>query len=460
MNAATFLCRSGVIVLVTSAAIFGAVSCGGGGGGGGGSGSSANVGNAEACVPGVATTTAASCADLYSAHPLTLVSGTTAHNEGWPCLDKPTKTVAMLDETYGTCRVRATNHTTDGTNTFARNDYSRRQAFNADSSKFLIYALDGSWWLYDAATYAKIKDLPQLGGDAEPQWHPTNPNILYWLPTNGGMVVNELDISTDTNRIVGDFNVNGVKARWPTAARVWTKSEGSPSADGRYWAFMVQTAAFGTLGFITWDRQTDTILAYHDIGSDPGPDHLSMSPTGNYVVVSWDTAVTVFNRDFTNRRILNPASPGGEHSDIALDPFGNDVYVSIDYATNGYVYMINLATLARTDLFPTYLASGSATGMHFSGKAFNKPGWVLMSTYAEYGSKQWLYRKVLAIKLTSSPTVYHLAHTHNVDNGYWTETHASVNRDFTKILFNSNWDTGSATDVDAYMIQIPPNSIQ
>lgn len=364
----------------------------------------------------------------------------------------------MLEETYGTCRVRATNHTADGTNTFARNDYSRRQAFNADSSKYLIYDLNGAWWVYDAATYTKIRELTALGGDAEPQWHPTDPDLLYYLPTNGvGMRINRVDVTTNQSITVADLSTR-IKAIWPTANAAWTKSEGAPSADGRYWAFQVDTSSWAGLGIITYDLQTNTILASYDFASNGKgrPDHLSMSPTGNYVVVSWDGGPVVFNRDLTNPRALASA---GEHSDIALDASGNDVYVSIDYG-DGYVYMKSLATLTRTNLFPSYLASGSATAMHFSGKAYNKRGWVLMSTYGEYGTKQWLNRKVFAVELAAGPAVYHLAHTHNVTNGYWTEPHASVNRDFTKMLFNSNWDTGSANDVDAYMLEIPASALQ
>jgi hypothetical protein len=34
-----------------------------------------------------------------------------------------------------------------------------------------------------------------------------------------------------------------------------------------------------------------------------------------------------------------------------------------------------------------------------------------------------------------------------------------VNRDFTKILFNSNWDRASE-DIDAYMIELPVGAIK
>jgi hypothetical protein len=178
-----------------------------------------------------------------------------------------------------------------------------------------------------------------------------------------------------------------------------------------------------------------------------------MSPSGQWVVVSWDDGPVAFSRDFSTSRKLHPK---GEHSDLAIGADGDDYYVSIDYeGRGGPVFMRNLRTGVRTDLFPTYLQH-TATAIHFSGKAFGRPGWVLASTYAEGGGPlQWLHAKVFAIELAPNPRVVLLAHDHVVYAEYFTEPHASVNRDFTRVVFNSNWDTGSKTDVDAYLIELP-----
>lgn len=402
-------------------------------------------------APG-ASPTSASSPSSCGAYPegFSLVSGPT--NDPIPVLAKPARGAPFTDPTYRTCVVRATDHAADGLRGFARNDYSRRQAFNADGSRFLAYALDGSWHLYDAKSRAHLGGLPGLDGDAEPQWHPSNADILYYLPNNGGLVVNELTVSARRSRIVGDFRG---RLPWPSAAHVWTRSEGSPSADARYWAFMAEDKDFEELGFFVWDRDQDAIVGTY--ATSRRPDHISMSPSGNHVVVSGDDVVA-FDRNLRNPRTIHAKS---EHSDIALDASGDDVYVSVDYDSNdGSVFMTNLRTGARTTLFPTYLER-TATAMHFSGKAFAKPGWVLVSTYAEYGgARQWLHRKVFAVSLTANPAIYTLAHHHAVANGYWTEPHATVARDFTRVLFNSNWDVNSDTDVDAYMIEVPPGALR
>ena len=426
------------------------IACGSGGGSSDSGAGAPNVGPPP---------TVGQCANRYPAG-FALVSGTDyATNLAQPAAGKPDRGSDFEEPAFKTCAVRVTNHSADGLSGFARHDYSRRQAFNADSSLMLIYALDGSWNVYNANTYTFVKRLNGPAGDAEPQWDPTKPDVLYYLPTNGGLVVNKLVVSSNTSTVIGNFSG---RLPWASAARLWTKSEGSPSADARYWAFMAETNSYSPLGIVVWDRVTDTIVSTLD--NSNRPDHLSMSASGNYVVVSWNEGVVSLTRDL---RTLRPLNVLGEHSDIALDANGDDLYVSVDYqAGDGAVYMINLRTGVRTDLFPTYL-NDSATALHISGKAFRRPGWVVVSTYAEYSNvpgrtgREWLHAKVMAVELKANPKVHHLAHHRSVDDNdptfgsYFTEPQASVNRDFTKIVFNSNWGVGTGLDIEAYMVELP-----
>jgi hypothetical protein len=81
-----------------------------------------------------------------------------------------------------------------------------------------------------------------------------------------------------------------------------------------------------------------------------------------------------------------------------------------------------------------------------------------VSTYAESGdSWQWLHGKVFAVELKEHPRILNLAHDHVAYDEYFTEPHASVNRDFTRVVFGSNWDIKSKTDVDTYLIEVPKN---
>ena len=368
-----------------------------------------------------------------------------------PDRPKPKKGAFHSEPSFNTCFVRATDHAKDGVDTFSRNDYSRRQPFNADSTLFITSANDGSWHLYDAKTLRHVGSLPQLQGDAEPQWHPTDPNVLYYGERNGGMTVRSLDVKTRMTRVA--FSLKG-KLPWPNAARAWTKAEGSPSRDGRYWALQVETEKFDILGFAVFDLVEDKVVGTMPMTSRP--DHVSMSPSGRWFVSSGDDTIA-WSRDFKEQRKLRK---GGEHSDLAIGKNGHDYYVSIDYQKDGDLFMLDIDTGERTDLFRTYLEH-TATAVHFSGKAFDKPGWVLVSTYDGYGGPtQWFWDKVFAGELAPNPRVYQLAAHHSAVAGqYFAEPHASANRDFTRVIFNSNWGTKASTDVDAYMILLPPDAL-
>ena len=391
----------------------------------------------------------------------------------------PATGVAAQEPVYNTCQVRVTHN---GQNSASekrhRSDYSRRQAFNADSSKFLMYASDGYWHLYDAHTAKYEKVLNGPAGDAEPQWHPTNPNILYFVPNNGlGMTINELNVASDQRRVVGDLGAR-LKSFWPNAATAWTKSEGAPSKDGRYWCLMVDNTDWQGVGVVTWDMKEDRIIGHMNL--DSRPDHVSMSPSGNYCVVSWaynGMGTRAYTRDFTSPH--NPAVSSqpyvqlhteSEHSDLALNKQGEDVYVAVDYqSSTGDVFMVNLKSGKRTSLFPTY-GAGTATALHISGKAYDNPGWVLVSTYAEHNAsnpsasirntslQQWFHRKVFAVSLEANPQIRPLAHADSTarsewaEDAYWAEPQATVNRDFTRVLFNTNLNSPQLKDIETYMI--------
>jgi hypothetical protein len=262
--------------------------------------------------------------------------------------------------------------------------------------------------------------------------------------------------------VVGDLAAR-LKARWPSANAAWTKSEGAPSADGRYWCMMVDDSNWQGVGLITWDRWTDTIIGMRDL--KVRPDHVSMSPSGNYCVESHygGPGVVVHARDLGNsKKIANI----GEHSDIGLDANGDDAYVSVDYqSSGGYVYTVNLRTGVRTDLFPSYIG-GNATALHFSAKSFRKPGYFVMSAYADNPSlpQMWMSRKVAVVEMKANPKIYNLVDTRTTiknTEGYFSEPHASVNRDLTKIVWNSNWNASDADalKVDTYMVQIRSNQV-
>lgn len=403
-------------------------------------------------------------------------------NPSQAAMSKPAKGTRFKEPNFGTCMVRATDHAKEQPSTFARNDYSRRQAFNADNSRFIVYSNDGWWHLYNANTLQHISRLSpravnpstpaqyHMAGDAEPQWHPTDPNSLYYLPTNGGTTLLKLDVRDNSYEVAANFA--GKLPSWGSAARhIWTKSEGSPSADGRYWGFQVEDANFRLLGYMVWDLQQNRLAG--SMQSSSRPDHSSMSASGRWFVPSSDSTGTwAWSRDFkTKKKLLHKS----EHSDLALGPNGEDYYIAIDYQSDkGDVFFVDIdacpsvpasasdAPLCpRTTLFPTY-ANGSSAALHVSGKGFSKPGWAVISTYATKASRDgswpWYTNKIFAVELKANPRVYPIAYTRAAGGGYWAEPHASVSRDFTRVIFNSNWGK-SGEDIDSYIVHLPASAL-
>lgn len=123
--------------------------------------------------------------------------------------------------------------------------------------------------------------------------------------------------------------------------------------------------------------------------------------------------------------------------------------------------MLDLATGLVTPLWPIDF-SHTASGLHFSGRASEQPGWALISTYngGYPTSYTWMDDQVFAIELRPAGRVIRLAHTYShydetIEQDYWTEPHASINRDFTRAVFTSNWGRSGSTQVEMYMVEIP-----
>lgn len=366
-----------------------------------------------------------------------------------------------------------------------RSDYSRRNSFNCDNTLFLTYRKDGYWFVNDAKTLKPIGDaLPSMATDCEPIWSESDPHILWALPPYGeGCKLYEINV--DTRKVVKTYELaDRIKAFWPDAGRCWTKSEGAPSRDGRYWCWIIETAAYEVRGIIVYDRVEDKIIAHMD--ASVKPDHTSMTPSGKYAIVSWAYNQPLGTRAYTrNLTDKHPAATGNdpyiklhvesEHSDIAITKDGREVYVAADYTgNNGQLFMCDVETGARTNLLYMY-DQGTATAYHISAKCFNTPGYVVVSTYAEHlgtdgdsnnlrnqSLMQWYHRKVFVMSLETSPTYKILCWADSDrrkewpnNDGYWAEPQATVNNNLTRIMFNSSMNSMSVNDIETFMVALP-----
>ena len=159
--------------------------------------------------------------------------------------------------------------------------------------------------------------------------------------------------------------------------------------------------------------------------------------------------------------------PTAEHGDTARLADGRDAWVSVDFAS-GHAFVVDLdATLAagrvaRTDLFEIY-PERTIHSIHFSGRAVERPGWALVSTYDPRRTDDaevptWLDRRVFAVELAPGGRIVGIAHsrvrTLRADEGkvYFAEPHATASPDLSAVAWNSNWGADDALDVDAYAV--------
>ena len=181
---------------------------------------------------------------------------------------------------------------------------------------------------------------------------------------------------------------------------------------------------------------------------------------------------TAYTRDFSSHHQVHHKST---HSDLAVLANGHDAYVAVDYQDDGYNFYVDLETGEKNRLFTNYV-DGHGTALHFSGNAFNKPGWVVVSTYDDRHEDRWHHSKVMAVELGGQNRIVNLAHNqteyfHRCENisNYANEQQASVNRDLTKIIYATNWhtptvntrDNGSqfSVGIDDYIIELDQDVI-
>jgi len=399
-----------------------------------------------------------------------LIAGTQVYPV--PDVPEPAPRQWFTDPTFGTCMVRVTDRAKDlspgDPSPGLVNEYARVQSFNADGSRLLVHGTDGTWYLYDAQTLLPLRELP-IG--VEPRWDAVDPDVLYYSDETRLLSYNvQTQAQNEVHDFADDFPDKDIVA-------AWTCYEGSPSRDRRYFGLMAEDADWIPVAFLVYDRQTDQVTI-RDVRGVPGidedVDHVTMSPLGTYFIASFDRycehghlgddahpcGLMVYDRDLTNGRGLLRVIG---HYDPALDAQGREVIVYQDIDTD-HISMLDLETGAVTPLWEIDF-SHTAIGLHFSGLAYDRPGWVLVSTHDDDPvTYTWMDDQVFAVELKAGGRVVRLAHTHSLvdesqpsDYYYWAEPHASVNPDFTRVVFTTNWGRFDTGEVELFMIALPPD---
>jgi hypothetical protein len=384
-----------------------------------------------------------------------------------PLFSQPNAREPFIDPTFHTCLVRVTDSLTDlpgdDPSDGMKNEYARVQSFNADGSLLIARSIEARWYLYDAYSLELLGEIPVV---AEPRWDAVDPHRIFFFDETRLL---QLDLEAGEILMVHDF-----AADFPdqTLAAVWTRYEGSPSFDGRTWGLVAQDEDWRATALLVYDKVDDQIVARRELRGDPHIDSVTISPLGTYLLVYHDEicepdrdgdanhpcGLMVYDRDLEQGRSFLPVIG---HSDTALNIQGREVLVFQDIQQDEISY-VDLESGRVTPLLSIDF-SHSPIGFHFSGRADARQGWSLISTYAgAQPSATWMDDAIFALELKPGGRVIRLAHTHSiVDEGqshdYWAEPHASVNHDFTRVVFTSNWERSGTEYVEMYMIFLPPS---
>ena len=98
-----------------------------------------------------------------------------------------------------------------------------------------------------------------------------------------------LPLRSREQSLVHDFATD-LPGQAPVA--VWTRYEGSPSLDGRYWGFMAQDPDWRTVDLLVYDQVEDRVIATRDMRGiselEREIDAVTISPLGNYFLACHD----------------------------------------------------------------------------------------------------------------------------------------------------------------------------
>lgn len=398
---------------------------------------------------------------------------------------------SYTEPSYGTkvFRVAQLSDSPNNGTTKMRHEYSRRCPFNCDSTKFILQNSSGFFFVYDATTFecldggvstADVK-LRAVGTNAthpkDPRdwtWHPTDPNKIIFFPQTDGLICYEFDVVTKALTTKFDLTGRLAAVGMGTATKVMS-SEGRPSDNARYWGWQVFNGST-TLGYLTYDMQTDTITG--SLVTSVVANNVTMSPSGDYIVISasgsgltYDECAAsstikgtrAYTRNFSTFKQVHVTTT---HMDVAKDYQGNEVLVSLNpgnstwsaIAQNAMFYIPLTGATGPTQLL-SLAASSSQWNSHYSGCATpGKPGWYIFSSYdsEDRGARMWVDDTIILMELKPNPRMYRLMDHRTTRLTYWQEPHATVSRDGLKVLTSVSWDNTASTDAAiAYMIGLP-----
>ena len=322
---------------------------------------------------------------------------------------------------------------------YPTHSYSKNQPWNADATLYKFYTVA----VHNAESGQLVKKIAGLGL-YESFWSNTDPDLLYSFTVEGAIQTYRL--SSEKREVL--FTLAGYdKVRLGPG-------EGNIDIYDQYVALVGKKGE--DLDVIVFDLQKKKVINTTTFAKAWGPtngmpehiDWVSVSQSGRYVVINWDTGlprdiqpfdghfgVEVYNRtDMTfQRRLIRY----GNHGDLCFTPSGEEVYTQF-WGDKGTINSYHLAD-GQIDVVHTHSDFGVESA-HLSCRNILRPGWAYVSIDRTKGGM------IIALKLDGSETIEYFGHHFSSDNSYLKAPMPVPAPDGSKVMFKSDFGHSSNPD--------------
>jgi hypothetical protein len=384
---------------------------------------------------------------------------TTLTNIKPPSVPRPGYLSPITDPTFHTKITRVSDQSAMGLSAKRlAHYYSKNQPWNADGSLILL-SFSSPSPLLNGNTYQFIRNVSV---PFYPLWSHIDPKKLYGTysgshPNRTILVSCNIDTcntgNASTLSILHDFSNEGY-----TFISIG-EQEGNISNDDTYVVLYAEKGS-GSYYAITFDITTKSIIATKSFGTHK-PDNVAISQSGNYVLVDWASSdvtsrgMEVYDR---NLQFLRQIYTSSTHYELGYDTSGHEVWVGQTYFDAG-----KLLIARRLDGGGEYVLTNDSPGWrspgHISCRNIKRPGWCYISDDGTITSILG-YDEVSAVKIDNTKTFErfgHLHHTHDPNVCYECDAMAVPNPDGSKVMFASEWGSGSGGPIYAYVAEAQGN---
>jgi hypothetical protein len=372
-----------------------------------------------------------------------------------PSFSIPTYLQTKTDPTFGTELIRVNPSTGQA------HAYSTRAAWSKDR-KWMLLGQGSPKLLLNGQTFAVV-DSSGIDPGGGFQWSHTNPDLGFAYGAASGSTPAAMRFYRIVNNnwtLAASRPLTGLSGTWVDARM--GGGYGAQSLDDTRWAGNFKDSA-GWHGVFVADidpvAMTCTIISERRLIQDSASNvqqrfgSIHISPSGDYVYASARGPGTLYHA--SSLATIGLVTSTDRHHDVAQLADGTDVVVMVGRSPSGGLQSANGGVgYYRMDTGAyTHVLNGPFNGGHVSGRCYEVPGYVILSSYASgtYPGQG----TVFALELATGQVRYYL-HTHSVSGGsYDAEPQACPSPDMAVVSVVVTWDGGVINCVVAGVDVVP-----